>query len=468
MDYDILIISIVILYLLFILLSIYTVLSNIKSQSRAISWIFAILFIPFGGIFFYYVLGKKKRRDEFILGKSPFLNKEEKLFIPEYLATKTQLLTLLNKNDSSALSYNNKVKIFQESQTTFESIYNCVKKAKVSIHMEFYIVQDGLILDHLIDLFTQKTKQGVNIKLLVDGYGSYDLSMKSKNKLKEIKVELKEFMPFPFFKLLKYANNRNHRKSIIIDNRIAFTGGYNLMNSYLNPDPAFGLRKDTFVQIEGAAAADINRVFLADWHYSGGEQLDLPSPALNDLSNTNIPIHITSSSPISRYQSIMQIYFTLITDAEEYIYIVTPYFSPNSSIMTALKTTALSGVNVEIMLPYNSDSKWAQHCMFSYIEELLDAGIKVFLYRNGFLHSKIIICDDIISSVGSANFDERSLNANFEINALIYNKEISLELKNKFILDKVHCEELTIESFTIKAGRSKILESFARLSSPLL
>jgi len=454
-------------YVLLVLFSINKVLRNIKSQSRSISWIFAILFIPFGGVLFYYVFGKKKRRDRLLLGKNPFYNNGEEIIIPEFLEAKKQLVTMLDQNNSSSITYDNEVTIFQESELTFETIYKCIKNAKVSVHLEFYIVEDGIILDRLIDLFHILSEQGVSVRLIVDGYGSYDLSKKSKAAIKKANVEIREFMPSPFFKLFKYANNRNHRKSIIIDNKIAFTGGFNIMDSYLKPEPKIGLRKDTFVQLVGGAAADLNKVFLADWQYCGGTPFQQQT-IIEDSSPSNIPVHITSSSPISRFQSIMQVYFSIIADAEDYIYIVTPYFSPNSSIMTALKTTALSGVNVQLMLPFQSDSTWTRHCMFSYIEELLAAQVKIYLYREGFMHSKIVICDDIISSVGSANFDERSFDANFEVNALIYSKDITQEFKNRFIRDKANCEELKIESFVNRVGRSKFLESLARLTSPLL
>lgn len=459
-------ITIILVYLILVVSAITTVLENIDRQGRAISWILAILLIPFGGLFFYFFFGRKRRRDRKLLGYRHIINTEKNISRPELFDNKMQLANLLNNNDSSSLSYNNKVDLYYENDVAIEQIYNHISQAKKFIHLEFYIVEDGKLLTHLIELCAAKVLEGVAVRLIYDGYGSYNLSGSSKAALNKAGVETQSFMPFKFGKWLKHANNRNHRKCIIIDNQVAFTGGFNIMDAYLVPDKKLGLWKDVCLKLKGSAVSDLNKVFTADWHYAGGPKI-VSCKAYNSEENLT-PVHITTSGPSSLYQSIMQEYFTIITDAEDYVYIATPYFIPNDAIMTALVSTALSGVSVELMIPAQSDFSWLKHCMYSYFEKLLAANVKIYLYRDGFTHSKIIISDDFVSSIGSANLDERSFEVNFELNAVIYDGETAMQAADNYRRNKAFCEQLKIETFHKRPDRNRILEPLAKLISPIL
>jgi cardiolipin synthase len=240
----------------------------------------------------------------------------------------------------------------------------------------------------------------------------------------------------------------------------------NISDKHVDGDPVLGLWRDTYVRVEGSGANDFEKVFYSDWYHAGGLKYELPE--LGNRGNEGIPVQVVASGPDSDHRGIMQEYFSLIVDTVDYIYISTPYFIPGEAILTALKTTALSGVDVRLMMPYNSDSKWMRWCMFTYLEELLASNVKVYFYHGGFLHNKTVISDDIVASIGTANVDVRSFETNFEINAIVYDRKITLDLKEHFYEDMRDCEEIFLKDFIHRPDRNKFMESLARLTSPML
>jgi cardiolipin synthase len=443
------------------------ILLDIKDPAKTLSWILVSIFLPILGIFLYQLIGTSVKKDAFFTKKKPRRDTEKDRINASLLPpSKLRMVELLSKNKSSNLSYGNSVTVLRDGSQTMQEIVMSMKKAKSHIHLDFYIVESGKMLDAYIKVISEKTKEGVSVRLIYDGLRGNGIGDKCLEELKKAGVEIKVFMPFNIFKSIRYINYRNHRKIILIDNEVAFTGGMNISDNYLDDDNELGFWKDTFIKIEGRAAADLEYIFNCDWHYAGGQQYELP--AINYIDKENIPIQILSSGPDSEHKGIMQQYFTFITDAEDYIYISTPYFIPGEAIITALKTAALSGIDVKIMLPIESDSKWLKWCMFTYLEDLLSAGVEIFLYKAGFLHSKVMISDDIVSSVGTANVDERSFEANFEVNAIVYDKRTSEQLKEFFFADIKNCERLNLTDFSEREDRNKIMESIARLASPML
>ena len=456
------------IYLLILIGAISNILFEIKNPSRSLSWILVIIFVPVLGVSLYYLLGSRIKKDRMFQQQKPFYNTEQNIILPDRLPQKFRLMTLLSKNKSSALSYGNKVELLLDGIEVFEIILNAMEKASCTIHLDFYIVEQGEILDRCIEIFQRKSKEGIKVRMIYDGFGSYDLADRHKQALLKAGVELKEFMPFNQLEFMRFSNYRNHRKIVVIDNKIAFTGGFNITDKYHKEISTLGLWKDTFVKVIGPAAADLNKVFYCDWFYAGGSVS--ANDELEDINNKigESTVQIIASGPDSEFKGIMQEYFTLITDAEDYIYMVTPYFVPSEAIITALKTSALSGIDVRLMLPYNPDYKWLRYCMFSFFEELLSAEVRIYLHHSGFLHAKTIVSDNIISSVGTANIDERSFMTNFEVNTIIHDERIAKELKQNFLLDIHDCEELSISTFHNRVDRSLVKESIARLTSPLL
>lgn len=457
-----------ILYVLILIYFLRKILLQVKSPPKTLAWILVVSLLPILGIILYVVIGRSPKKDRLFEVNKPFYNKQNEIYQDEKIpARKSRLAKLLHQNHSAALSYNNKVTVLNDGKDTFTDLFYTLKQAKNHIHLDYYIIEEGQLLDKLIVILKDKISEGVIVRLIYDGFGSFKLNANYVNQLKDIGVELAEFMSFNIIEALSYINYRNHRKIAVIDNHIAYTGGINISDQYLGIDHTLGKWRDTFVKLEGQAAQDIESVFMSDWLHAGMSPYNISS-SLKAGSPGSSTVQIVSSGPDSEYKGILHQYFTVVTDAEDYVYIVTPYFIPGDAILTALKTSALSEVDVRLMLPIKSDSKWLKWCMFTYVEELLAAGVRVYLYQERFLHSKIIISDDIISSVGTANVDERSFDTNFEINAIIYDKDACLELKENFFVDMKSCEELFLTTFPNRADRNKFMESIARLTSPVL
>ncbi len=455
------------IYIAYVLYTLRHVFYHVSDPAKTFSWMFFIVFIPVIGVLFFRIVGRSVKRDNFFQQRKTFFNTPTSPIREDMLpANKLLLAKLLNSNNSASISYDNRVEVLKNGKDSFQKVEEDILNATQTIHFDFYIIESGQLLDSYLEIFEQKIKEGVKIRLVYDAYGTVEEYRESFKKLREIGVEIKEFMPFNWFKSYLYLNYRNHRKIIIIDNRIAYTGGMNISDKHVEGDPNLGLWRDTYVRVEGSGAGDFEKVFYSDWFHAGGPEYKLPPP--KDMPAEGVPVQVVASGPDSDHQGIMQEYFAIITDAEEYVYISTPYFIPGEAILTAIKTTALKGVDVRLMMPYNSDSKWMRWCMFTYLEELLASNVRVYFYHGGFLHNKTIVSDDIVASNGTANVDVRSFETNFEINAIVYDRQITLDLKQHFFEDMKDCEEVFLKDFIHRSDRNKFMESMARLTSPML
>jgi cardiolipin synthase len=281
-------------------------------------------------------------------------------------------------------------------------------------------------------------------------------------------VRIFPFMPVRFPWLTNKLNYRNHRKILVVDGIVGFMGGLNIADKYLHGLADIGPWRDTHIEIKGEAVAVMNSVFLVDWYFVSNEVLTHEKKYLKqEPVDNNCWIQIASSGPDSDWATIMQVYFSAIATARECIYISTPYFSPNESILTALKTAALGGVDVRLILPGKSDSVIGNWNSRSYIEELLEAGVRIYLYSSGFIHSKYILVDNVFASVGSVNVDMRSFDLNFEVTALIYNQEFASRLHNSFIEDIKNSYEVILDLWKGRTISERYKESLARIFGPL-
>jgi len=305
--------------------------------------------------------------------------------------------------------------------------------------------------------------------MIYDYWGSFDLSKRYLKSLRDAGVYVRSFLPFRFrFQFSSSRiNYRNHRKLVIVDGKIGFTGGLNIADRYIYGN-TLGKWRDTFVSFEGAAVHGLQLLFLVDWYFVDRKLITdekyFPTPEVFD---TNL-VQIVSSGPDSDWEAIMQGIASAIMSATRYIYIQSPYFMPNEVIASCIQMASLSGVEVRLMIPFRSDSRLSDASTFSFLGEALEAGVRVFHYKNGFLHSKAIVIDDSISIVGSCNLDERSFVHNFEANAFIYETKTALKLKDLFVNDMENCVEFTLEAWVKRKRRQKLKESFARLFSPLM
>ena len=472
------------LFFVFLAVYIYTLISIIsvlllenRNPARSLSWVLVLLFVPVLGMFFYVLFGQDLRKKKIISKKSirrvtdrPVASFDiNRLDAGLMSDNQLNLIKMLYRNSDAAGYAYNKIEILPTGERTFDAVFNAIRNAKEHIHIEFFIFDDDKISNQLREILIQKAQEGVRVRMIYDYWGSFDLSKKYLKSLRDAGVYVCSFLPFRFrFQFSSSRiNYRNHRKLVIVDGKIGFTGGLNIADRYIYGN-TLGKWRDTFVSFEGAAVHGLQLLFLVDWYFVDRKLITdekyFPTPEVFD---TNL-VQIVSSGPDSDWEAIMQGIASAIMSATRYIYIQSPYFMPNEVIASCIQMASLSGVEVRLMIPFRSDSRLSDASTFSFLGEALEAGVRVFHYKNGFLHSKAIVIDDSISIVGSCNLDERSFVHNFEANAFIYEPKTALKLKDLFVNDMENCVEFTLEAWVKRKRRQKLKESFARLFSPLM
>lgn len=463
------------------IIAIYILIKDGQSPVRIWTWILIILVFPILGVVLYVFFGMNlRKRKMFDLKKEidydqfeKFIDRyseeaEQKILTRDDVTTRyIHLIRLLTRVNSSLLTFNNKVKILNDGPETFEAIFEACEKAERYIHLQYYIFIDGELADRFAGLFERKIKRGVEVRLIYDALGSWDLSNKMISRFREIGVKLFPFMPVRFGRLAR-LNYRNHRKILIVDGIIGFTGGINVDDKYIKGDEVLGHWTDTHLMIHGMSVNFLHFVFLSDWLFITRENLIKPAMfnVMDPIGET--PVQIVSSGPDADYPNILQQYLYILYQAKEYVYIVNPYLIPDSRLSMAIKTVALSGIDVRIIVPKNSESAMIHWTVQSFFSRFLNAGVKIYLFQEGFIHSKVILSDDSVCSIGTANLDIRSFEQNFEVNALIYSKEETITMKRQFTVFQKSSKQLTLEEHTARPTIDRVKEKLARLSSPLM
>ena len=319
----------------------------------------------------------------------------------------------------------------------------------------------------------KKAQCGVEVRLLYDSVGSRLLNRDALKKLRSVGGKTGEFFPSWLKFINPNMNFRNHRKIVVVDNKVGFVGGFNVGDEYLGKDKKFGYWRDTHIKFKGSAVKDLNLRFLADWRYATKEEIDL-SPVLDSddekSRDANVGMQIVSSGPnLSDRYEIKLAYLKMIQKAKKYIYIQSPYLIIDKSISDSLKLASTSGIDVRIMIPGKGDHPFVYWVNLVNAGDLLDFGIKIYHYdKNAFLHAKTVVIDDEICSIGTANMDTRSFELNFEVNAFIYSEVIAKEQKGEFEKDILKCEELTKEKYNSRSRAVKVKEAISRLFSDVL
>ncbi len=465
------------LYILIGILIIIRLLLNGMRPTNTLAWILVIFTIPVGGIFLYLMLGRNRRKNKlFKLKHTPkvtsYIQKALKHYAPitkyEYNEHR-KLISLITQNSYFAPCSGNDLRLLKNGEATFRAIFEALKNAEHFIHFEYYIFEEGALTNELFELFAEKINSGVKIRIIYDGIGSRSLSSSYIKKLQKIGVEIHRFLPIRFGKFLTSINYRNHRKIIVIDNTIAFTGGINVSDKYVVGDPDLGIWHDMHLQLKGPIVHSLQVIFALDW-YLITKRDDIFDPTYfskypNVGSSTAQIVH---SGPDSDFSAARQLFFSMINEAKDYVYITNPYIIPGESILEALQVAALSGVDVRLLLSDNSDSVIVRWCVRSYFERLLQAGVKIYLFSEGFLHSKTIVADDTISSVGTTNLDIRSFEQNYEVNAVIYDDSFAFALKNDFLKDCDKSIQLNYDTFVQRPWQDRLREGMAKIFSPVL
>ncbi len=449
-----------------------------SNPSRSLGWILVVIFFPLVGAILYLLFGVNRREFKIFTLKRTL---ERRLYDQKHLkhnssknrvlfnsSKKNNLARLLENSSGFPAIEGNKITVLSNGADAYRTIFEKLESAKKFIHIQFYIFEDGNILENIYQIFKKKIEEGVEIRMIYDAIGSFDLKSKSIKRFKALGVQVYSVMPIEFGSIIFAINFRNHRKILVIDGHTGFTGGVNISDKYVSSQSELGIWDDEHLCIEGPAVESLHNIFIKDYYFaSKNEQLleDKYHPKI--VKKGDSIVQIVASGPDSNYPTILHQYLGLINIADNCIYIANPYFMPSRPLLEGIKMAALGGINIKLLVPKKSDSKLAKYSMQSYFHELLQVGVEIYRSSN-FLHSKIIITDNQIVSVGSGNFDHRSFEQNFETNALIYDEKIAKKITENFLSDCDKSSILTLKEHQSRSFYNKIFEGLARLFSPLL
>ncbi len=414
-------------------------------------------------------------RKKYFLDKQAFLTVEgvddprsdEKLSLMSEHQGK--LFNLAQKLGNSPISFDTSTKILTNGEETFHHILEQLKKARHHIHLEYYIVRHDHIGQEIKNILIEKAHLGVKIRFLYDAVGSWQLSKSYITDLKNAGIEMVTFGPVKLPFLNNKFNFRNHRKMIIIDGTTGFVGGLNIGDEYLGRNKNIGFWRDTHLMLRGEAVRTLQLIFLQDWYYMTNHSFltaEYLSPQNDDENHGGV--QLIAGGPDNEWSVIKNIFFSMIASAEKSVWIASPYFIPDEDIFSAIKVAALSGIDVRLLVPNKPDKRIVFHASRSYFPELLEAGVKVYEYQRGFMHSKIVIVDHELASIGTSNMDMRSFHLNFEVNAFLFRTKSTQKLVAEYLNDLEYTIQLDKTTFHERHLGLKVLESTARLLSPLL
>lgn len=471
---------VVCLLLLFIFQTATILIGEYKRPAKTVAWLLVLFIFPIIGFIMYYFLAKeytqrkivrRKGRRKISDIKHHWVNRnhldqdgQELIYL---LYEDPRLFGMLHNIPGSSISPHNRVEVLTNADVTYEAMLQAIEKAKKHIHFEFYTIRHDETGRTFQDALIRKAKEGVQVRVIYDGIGSYTLSNVYINRFKEAGIEV-----YPFLRPLiaffdKRMNYRNHRKIVVIDGLVGFVGGINIGDEYVGGDPKLGFWRDTHLKLHGDSVYYLQQTFMTDWLFVSGKRIVNESMFPEHNEPKASLVQVISSGPDAYWDAIQEMFFAGIIAAKKRVYMTTPYFIPDASITMALKTAAISGVDVRIILPYKADSRIVQYASRSYLLELMQAGVQFYLYRKGFMHAKVMLIDYIMATVGTANVDMRSFFSNFELNAVMFNQDVIERLEADFLMDLKDCDELKLAEFEQRSRLEKGKEVIARLLSPL-
>lgn len=472
-------------YVIILAITCIRIIYDTRSTTKSMAYLLFAIFVPVGGIIFYFsfginyrkrkIYGKKEISDSVILKElekaTTAYTKDALNHAGNIVQEYKELARLLVKDQQSPFTRHNKVKLLLNGEEKFPEVLEALRAAKDHIHIEYYIVEEGEVAKQMEEVLLQKAKEGVDIRFIYDDFGSRSIRKKTLKRLKEAGIKTAPFYKIRFLLLANRLNYRNHRKIIVIDGHTAFTGGINISDKYINNKEGQLYWRDTHLRIDGPGVYYLQYLFLNDWNFCAGESLQpasflFPSPQLHKPED--VLVQIAASGPDSTQPSILFSLLQAVYLAQEEILITTPYFIPGESLLEALEIAALSGLKVKLLVPGVSDIGLVNAAARSYYDELLSAGVEIYQYQKGFIHAKTLVADGKLSVVGTANMDYRSFELNFEVNALVYDCDFSKQLREVFYNDLKDAEKIDAGAWSERPVYKQMVEKVARLLSPLL
>ena len=452
-------------------------LTKKKQPVSTVAWLMAIVTMPYVGAIFFLVFGIN-RVDRRLQGKQaakktvirtlPQLSHQHHLHHDHLDETQRVLKRLAEKISGTRGTVGNRVQLLIDANRTFDEIATAITAAHSSIHLEYYIWQPDKLGTRLRDLLIEKAKQGVRIRFLYDGIGSVGLTRRFLQPMRDVGIQIASFVPGQSLRERWSINLRSHRKIVIVDGQTAFTGGMNVGDEYLGLDPHFGRWRDTHLRLHGPTVLQLQEVFAIDWKYATGEELTdekfFPPPE----QIGNVYAQIVASGPDDDRDVFHGLMFTAINEARHRVTLATSYFVPTPSLVSALESAAQRGVATSVLIS-GPKTYWATlQAARSNYDSLLHAGVKMYEYQDGQLHSKTLSIDGCWSLVGTPNFDARSLFLNFEVGAVLYDHSIAEQLEHQFHTDLTHAKQIDPATWFERPVWDRLQENFCRMFSPVL
>ena len=478
-------VTLVVIYEIIKVVAIVHVLMDNRQPVKTMAWAMVIYFVPVAGLVLYLFFGLNTRREKLISQRSldqltrrsmlGFVDQTD-MQVPERYKQMVELFV----NENSSLPFkNNKVELFTNGYSFFLSLIADIGRARHHIHVDVYIFENDALGRLVRDVLIDKARQGVEVRVIYDDVGSWSTDSEFFEQMRDAGVEVSPFLPVRFPQFAGKVNYRNHRKIFVIDGEVGYVGGYNIATRYVKGRDGMSWR-DTMVRLTGNGVYGIQCTFLIDWYFVDRTMIssrDYYPPlssapvkgCISQVVNSCIS-QVVNSSPSSPYPSIMHGYVRALIEAQRYVYIQTPYFMPTESVLVAMKTAAIGGVDVRLMVPRKGDAHVVAWASRTYLREIMEAGVKVYMYSGGFLHSKILVADDSMATCGSTNVDFRSFENNFESNVFFYDADTAVRFRKMFevditssvLLNSLPPERLQVSFF------SRLWESITRLLAPVM
>ncbi|HTY46707.1 MAG TPA: cardiolipin synthase [Methanomassiliicoccales archaeon] len=453
-----------------------------KRPEAVLVWIMAFLLLPVIVAFvFYLLLGRDYYRKRIFRQKFEVDRETEKALDAlhrSHPGSSTSLAVMDDRSESlarmvlnsggSVLTSDNEVTYYNEGDALFRDMLEAIRSAKRFVHMEFYIIRNDSLAREFEQALTSKRREGVEVKVLMDAVGCHKLPRRFFGELRAAGGRTKDFFPSVLRRINLRINNRNHRKLLVVDGDVAFVGGYNIGKEYIG-EGKLGYWRDCMLRVKGSGAISVEQRFVQDWNFASRDELHIEDYAPTTPGNGSVGLQIVSGGPDTDAKPIEEQYLKTIMSAREYLYIQTPYFVPSEAIMAALVAAAGSGVDVRVMIPSKPDHPFVYWATLYYAGQALSNGVRVHQFRkDGFVHAKTMVSDDRVASIGSANFDIRSFELNFETNGVVYGREVASRVKSAYLEDvEKRCKELTPAEYQKRSLIVRFMEAISRLYTPV-
>lgn len=473
-----------IVYTIILILVCLRIIYETHSSTKTMAYLLFSVFIPVLGMLFYLAFGinywkkklytKKSGQDEKILQamKKDLVQYNDAIVERQDIKGKdnAELTAMLIKDLQSPLTRHNRIKLLLNGEEKFPELLQALAGAKHHIHMEYYIYEQDEIGKAIFELLISKAKEGVQVRFIYDDFGSPSIKNKIERRLQEAGVEIYPFHKVHFYLLANRINYRNHRKIVLIDGQTGFVGGINVSDKYINNKKGQLYWRDTHIRIDGPGVFYLQYIFITDWNFCCPKKLKPKNEYFvqNMGAKEDVHVQIVSSGPDSVQPSILFSVLEAIYLATKEILITTPYFIPGDSILDALRIAALSGIAVKLLVPGKCDSKLVNAASKVNYNDLLQAGVEIYVYQKGFVHAKTLVTDGKMTMVGTANMDHRSFELNFEVNAIIYDETFSKKMRTVFFDDLKFAEKLDAKRWYKRSFISQLPEKIAKLFSPSL